>query len=87
MPRDRAEWLSELTAIAPGIDRTMLRIIARVLTCQPSADLLLSVSDACGEATVELMLDGRVTIAAQMMALGGVVAGEATLRSRRGGVW
>lgn len=85
--RDPSAWLAELSAIAPAADRTMLRVVARVLTGHPSPDLLLSVSDAFDEATVELMLDGRVTLAAQMMALGGVVAGEAALRSRRGGFW
>jgi hypothetical protein len=85
--RDPTACLSELARVAPGVDRTLLRVLARVLTAEPSADLLLSVSDACEEAAVELVMDGQVRVGAQMVALGGVVAGEATLRSRRLRVW
>jgi hypothetical protein len=85
--RDRDTWLVALTEAAPGCDRTMLRVVAAVLSCPGRQDVLLCVGDALAEATTELMLDGRARLAAEIMAIGALVDGEIVARLRVGGFW
>lgn len=85
MPRDTFAWLTELTTIAPSADRVMLRVLARVLACPGHVDVMLYVAEALQEATTELMLDGRVRLASEIMAIGVLVDREVAGRSARGG--
>lgn len=87
MPDPRA-WLAELSSIAPGADRTMLRVIARLLVGDASSDALLIVADALREAAAELRLEVRERQAAELTWIADLVAGEASARRPgRGPFW
>jgi hypothetical protein len=73
------EWFEVLAAIAPGIDRTLLRLIADLLG-DGRADALWMVDLVLRETAVHL--ERRVMFAAEMISLARIVRAEA---HRRGG--
>jgi hypothetical protein len=79
MPDPRS-WLSDLSELAPRVDRTLLRITANLLASHSGSDALLILSDALREAGTELLLDGRERLAADMLSLALLVSAEAGRR-------
>jgi hypothetical protein len=77
---DAAAWLDALTGIAPGIDRTMLRVIAHLLATRARPDTLLTVRDALREAAAELIFDRRYRRAAELVAIGAILENAPSLR-------
>lgn len=78
-------WFTELSTVAPATDKTMLRVIGRLLAARSPPDVLLNVSDALREATTELVFDGRTGAAAELIAIGAVI--DHASRARRGYFW
>lgn len=83
--RDPALYVFELTTAAPATDPTMLRVLGRLLAMPAPVDVLLNVTDALKEATTELVLDGRIRAAAELIAIGAVI--DRAAHSRRGVFW
>jgi hypothetical protein len=75
--RNAAAWLVELAYAAPGVDLTLLRLLAATLAHETRADALLIVADVLRGRAAELLLDGNFRLAADLTALDGILGGQA----------
>lgn len=81
-------WFVHLTEVAPGLDRTILRILARLLAGGADVDALLLVTGALDDAAGELALGGRDRLAAEMRSLRSLLDARIDeLSHRRGTFW
>lgn len=62
-------WFVDLVEVAPSVDRTLLRIVARLLAGGVGVEELLLVGSALDDAIAELTLSRHDRVAAEMRAL------------------
>lgn len=88
--RESSSWLAELARAAPGVDLTLLRMLAAMLSREVGADALLIAADVLRSRAAELLLDGHMRLAADLGMLDAILGGEAKVVSaisRRGSFW
>jgi hypothetical protein len=79
------EYLDELTRVAPLTDRTLLRVLARLLARDGASDAVRVANTALAEATTDLMIEGRLRAAGELGALGAIIDRETC--QGRGNFW
>lgn len=88
LPQDFQVRLTELSALAPDADRGLLRVVAGLLAIEGHAEILRIAAEAIQDATVELVSDGRLRGAADLVAIGTVLSNSASARAdRRSAFW